>query len=614
MTKVERQFCDIVMKGGITSGIVYPNAVIELSRKYHFKNIGGTSAGAIAAAVAAAAALGERRRELCKEELVLADVGMAGLKRVSEALTTEGFIFSLFQPCAEGRPLNKLLQKLADKPNFCSVIWNAFKAICRMAFLPLLLSFAVFVLIGAFVGGWAGLASASLPALLLSLMVGVAFSLKKTAHILHGNKFGLCSGLSTTEQKPALTDWLHQVLQDLSGNGNTVLRLRDLWEAPRYPDEPDTAKSIQLTTITTDLSHHEPRSIPFEGKGFWFREDEFSQLFPQAVVNAMVESNPLVIEGVAYHRLPASGKLPVLVAARMSLSFPTLISAVPLYEPDYRKTPTTTPSSAKSQKLQATGFEGLSAGGANANAKPSAMRVCWFSDGGISSNCPIHLFDSALPRWPTFAINLAYPKTLDTTKERVYLPKGNKEGWQPVYAAFSSDNPLKEVGGFLFSIISTMQNWRDLLQSRAPGHRDRIVHVELGPNEGGTNLNMKADVLDSIAKKGTAAGAVLVDQFKFENHWWMRWRNVASGSERFIKEFAAAAKTPVSVTYTNVRETAASGSLTPPSYRFNLGQSEEAQRRFNEFVEMGLLWADTDVDLTNGAPKPLPQLRIMPNY
>ncbi|MGZ7032569.1 MAG: patatin-like phospholipase family protein, partial [Thermoanaerobaculia bacterium] len=47
--------CDLVMKGGITSGIVYPAAVSELSREFEFVNIGGTSAGAIAAALTAAA-------------------------------------------------------------------------------------------------------------------------------------------------------------------------------------------------------------------------------------------------------------------------------------------------------------------------------------------------------------------------------------------------------------------------------------------------------------------------------------------------------------------------------------------------------------------------------
>lgn len=47
--------CDIVMKGGITSGVVYPKAIAELAKEFRFKNVGGTSAGAIAAALAAAA-------------------------------------------------------------------------------------------------------------------------------------------------------------------------------------------------------------------------------------------------------------------------------------------------------------------------------------------------------------------------------------------------------------------------------------------------------------------------------------------------------------------------------------------------------------------------------
>lgn len=47
--------CDLVMKGGITSGVVYPPAVLELATRYRFRSIGGSSAGAIAAALAAAA-------------------------------------------------------------------------------------------------------------------------------------------------------------------------------------------------------------------------------------------------------------------------------------------------------------------------------------------------------------------------------------------------------------------------------------------------------------------------------------------------------------------------------------------------------------------------------
>ena len=49
------------MKGGAASGVVYPGAVLELSKRYRFANVGGTSAGAVAAALAAAAEFGRQR-------------------------------------------------------------------------------------------------------------------------------------------------------------------------------------------------------------------------------------------------------------------------------------------------------------------------------------------------------------------------------------------------------------------------------------------------------------------------------------------------------------------------------------------------------------------------
>ena len=53
----EKLECDLVMRGGITSGIVYPRAIAKLAETYNFRSIGGTSAGAIAAAATAAANL-----------------------------------------------------------------------------------------------------------------------------------------------------------------------------------------------------------------------------------------------------------------------------------------------------------------------------------------------------------------------------------------------------------------------------------------------------------------------------------------------------------------------------------------------------------------------------
>lgn len=36
------RFCDVIMKGGITSDVVYPLAACELARTYRFKSISGT--------------------------------------------------------------------------------------------------------------------------------------------------------------------------------------------------------------------------------------------------------------------------------------------------------------------------------------------------------------------------------------------------------------------------------------------------------------------------------------------------------------------------------------------------------------------------------------------
>jgi len=42
-TNSEKLQCDLVMRGGITSGIVYPRAIAKLAETYNFRSIGGTS-------------------------------------------------------------------------------------------------------------------------------------------------------------------------------------------------------------------------------------------------------------------------------------------------------------------------------------------------------------------------------------------------------------------------------------------------------------------------------------------------------------------------------------------------------------------------------------------
>jgi hypothetical protein len=83
------KYCDMVMKGGITSGVVYPTAICELAGQYQFRNIGGASAGAIAAAAAAAAEFGRQNG--------VSD-SFAQLGKLPSEFGSPGFLPGLFTP------------------------------------------------------------------------------------------------------------------------------------------------------------------------------------------------------------------------------------------------------------------------------------------------------------------------------------------------------------------------------------------------------------------------------------------------------------------------------------------------------------------------------------
>src|SRR3954454_17988331 len=102
------EYCDIVMKGGVTSGVVYPLTVAELSKDYAFKNVGGTSAGAVAAALTAAA---EYRRRTGSLE------GFDLLRGLPATLGAPGFLVSLFAPDSATRPLFRAVLSIAESSN-----------------------------------------------------------------------------------------------------------------------------------------------------------------------------------------------------------------------------------------------------------------------------------------------------------------------------------------------------------------------------------------------------------------------------------------------------------------------------------------------------------------
>src|SRR5207247_9480007 len=174
--------------------------------------------------------------------------------------------------------------------------------------------------------------------------------------------------------------------------------------------------------------------------------------------------------------------LPVLVAFRVSLSLPVLISAVPLF---------------------------------SYNGEVGGMLQHWFSDGGISSNFPIHFFDSLFPGRPTFGLDLQpYPDPKEQQardlKKEPYVLFGAAR--QP---GFSSVNNLFT---FFRQLLDAARNWRDSLQGELPGYRDRICQIRLTKTEGGLNLDMDRKVVDRLVERGEEDGGAVRPEFHWTGH------------------------------------------------------------------------------------------------
>ncbi|MGB6307511.1 MAG: patatin-like phospholipase family protein, partial [Steroidobacteraceae bacterium] len=517
--------CDLVMKGGITSGVIYPRLVYQLSKQYRFRSIGGTSAGAIAAAAAAAAQLGvlsgtrkdafDRLNKL-PEELGAAATGAQG-----------SMLLNLFQPQKAFRRHFALVKVALNSP-------SKFRLISRVA-TNAIVRFPLGAVLGAAVGTlifftsegiahWLG-ALLALAGLVLGAFLATAITLLKS---LPGNVFGLCSGMpGHAGAPPALTTWLNEYLNDLAGKSTgEPLTFGELWAGrlrgvgEQSPHTGKGRKEVELAMMTTALNPQRPFRLPFESANFFFLEEDMKRFFPDTVVQWMKghsrksdAADSLSSGDRRFYALPQAPDMPILIGVRMSLSFPILLSAVPLYTVDWTLK-------------------------ANAGKATQATRVL-FSDGGICSNFPIHFFDGPLPSRPTFGVDLGdfHP---DYPTERVWLPQVRKGG-QGVntYIPPMSEQPgLGSVVGFVSAIMNTMQNWNDQLQIGMPGFRDRIVHISHSEDEGGLNLNMPAPTIETLANSGGDAAGELVTAFArpdpqgkpnaWDNHRRIRVRSLLS--------------------------------------------------------------------------------------
>jgi len=199
--------CDLVMRGGIASGLVYPHAIAKLAEVYDFRSIGGTSVGAIAAAGAAAAALGAKTGE---------DHFQTRLKQLPEELSEtrigKTVLERLFQPQPNTRRLFRVLMAGLRHENTVVKVGRIVALLCfnylpiavlgaAIALIPLL-NFALTSTIDGLVF-WFWMALTLIPALIFVILTASMGALWDVFWLLPNNGYGMCSGSSNFEPDKA---------------------------------------------------------------------------------------------------------------------------------------------------------------------------------------------------------------------------------------------------------------------------------------------------------------------------------------------------------------------------------------------------------------------------
>jgi predicted acylesterase/phospholipase RssA len=564
------KICDIVLKGGITSGVVYPLALVSLAEKYRFSNIGGTSAGAMAAVAAAAAEYGRHTE----------DAGFDRLARIPEELGPN--LLSMFQPTPTLKPLFDIFVaalKAKTKTGRIIAITGAAVGGYWLSALLGLLPGVLVALIALAIGGGTGFVAFGLLLALTGLVAGVVWRLVKAANtdLVEGD-FGLCPGIrQSNSSKDGFTDWLARLIDEAAGNETgRPLTFGDL-AAP-----PDGRPAVQLAMMTTSLMEKRPYTLPMpEDHRFVFEKSEWDRIFPSGVMAFLTTQcdpfTPPAGEAGEYYHFPDLARLPLIVGARMSLSFPLLISAVPLWRRDF------------------TLLE---------EVERNKLRRCLFSDGGLSSNFPIHFFDRLLPNTPTFAISL------DDYDEK----RNRDDVWLPASSGSGSQLPVQQfdgLGGFLMRLLVSAKDWQDNLQSTLPGYRERIAHIVLKPEEGGLNLTMDEATIRKLVNYGERAGDTLCDQFDLDGHRWRRFLVAMARMEETLDEVAKAYEgVPGGPEAFGDFLKRYSGEAA--SYSQDATKLAEMLKRGAELAASGAAWRAKPTIREGNIPKPATNLRITP--
>jgi hypothetical protein len=325
--------------------------------------------------------------------------------------------------------------------------------------------------------------------------------------------------------------------------------------------------------LTTDLSFARPIRVPDDTGEYLFDPAELRARFPDSVVDAMLSDEARVDERTAQrHQLMPKEELPVLVGVRLSLSFPILLSAIPLYLADPR-------------------------------TEPPVMRHL-FSDGGIASNFPVHFFDGWFPGRPTFGIDLAdHP---GGEADDVFMPT------DPVAPVAPRWQEVRSLPAFAGTIWDTAQNWRDSMQSELPGFRDRICQIRFEKGQGGLYLDMDRAVIEALVKRGRKAGKRILSTFddrKWEQHRYVRYLTLMA----LLQDNLHRIEDP----FSEFGQALSLGLPEVTVYREGRDRHwcEHAEKATSELLELGGGWGPEPLEIdfcARGGPLPEPTMRVVP--
>jgi predicted acylesterase/phospholipase RssA len=507
-----------------------------------------------------------------------------------------------------------------------------------------------------------------------------------TLKSLPGN--GMCKGMRASDSNPqGLSEWLYEGVQKAANLPlYKPLTFADLWSAPCGPKAADgsqASRSIDLRMITTCLSHSRIYELPLSENEhvLMFKLSELEPYFNEHVMAHLRRvSKPMSIDTCEL--------LQKKFARRIKEKFPTPTYFLPtddqrkffevfaktkenllkefrkpeniekgFSEPDLREFPKADLPIVVAARLSMSVpilFQNIPLIGFNLDEHPENIDLVrlWFSDGGIGSNLPVHLFDKPIPHWPTFAL-----KILDTPPRncangepmKAYMPYSHTDGAddnllypkdKTEFLNLKRTGSLETFSKIMFSIYTSAKDGHDQSFLRMPDVRNRLVTVYMD-NRAGNMLNLKISPkkIKELAKDVGAYGGKLAvnayladappNKYSWVNNWqdhrWVRFNMLTKGLRSYLEGFTHAtnfeALPDTSNSNTLVEQIVQSTQDPPlrsrsdPSDEMTLTPAQSRQLldiiSAISALETQLQTLDLPLPYT---PEPMPELRFKPRY